>query len=102
MQTAITAALTNILPPTISVAPVVTGSTAIGSTLSCAPGTWNFTPVATAYRYQWQRAGVQIPGAINPTYVTTSADHLLAVGCMVSASNQAGFGTAFSNSISVA
>jgi hypothetical protein len=100
MATAITTALTNILPPTISVAPVVSGLAAIGSTLTTTNGTWNFTPVS--FRYQWLRAGAFIPGQINSTYVSTQADHLLAVSCRVMAANQAGQGSADSNTISVA
>jgi hypothetical protein len=101
MGSAITSALTNILPPTSSAAPVASGTGTVGQTLSVTNGTWNFAPVS--YRYQWQRAGLAIPGAINPTYIVQTADtggNLIT--CMVAASNQAGFGTAVSNGISVA
>ena len=100
MSNAITAALSNILPPVNTAAPAVTGLTPVGSTLSCTQGTWNFVPLI--YRYQWLRAGVAIAGATNPTYVTVQADHLLAVSCMVTAENAAGATSIASNAISVA
>jgi hypothetical protein len=100
MQTAITNALANILPPTISVAPAVTGTLTVGSTLTTTTGTWNFAPVS--YRYQWLRNGAQIPGAINPTYVIAAADTgSKLISCMVFASNQAGFGSSPSNAVTV-
>lgn len=40
-------------PPANTVAPVVSGTTQEGQTLTVTPGTWS--PAATSYTYQWQR-----------------------------------------------
>ena len=52
-------------------APVITGSTAIGSQLSV---TLNWKPEPTAISYQWLRNGVPIPGATGPRYTTVTED----------------------------
>jgi hypothetical protein len=60
-------------------APTVTGTLALGATLTADPGTW--TPAPDSYTYQWLRDGVAIDGATTSTYVVTSDDtgHALAV-----------------------
>ena len=100
MGAAITAALANILPPTNSAAPVVSGTGTVGSTLTTTNGSWNFTP--TGFTYQWQRSGAAIAGATASTYKLVTANSTKNVGCLVTASNAAGFGTAASNVIAVA
>ncbi|WP_300681196.1 putative Ig domain-containing protein [Nocardioides sp.] len=72
------AALTN--GPIVSTgAPSVTGTLAVGSTLTAQNGTW--TPAPEGYTYQWLRDGVAIAGATGSTYTTSSADggHVIAV-----------------------
>lgn len=87
-------------PPVNSVAPVVSGSTPVGSTLSTTNGTWSNTP--TGYTYQWTADGTNIGGATSGTYVTVSGDLGKAIGCKVTASNAAGSATqASSNTITV-
>lgn len=39
--------------PVNTVAPTITGTTTIGSTISATNGTWSNSP--TSYRYQWQK-----------------------------------------------
>jgi hypothetical protein len=91
--------------PTNSVAPTVSGSTPIGSTLTATTGTWTHQggTVAT-YAYQWTRDGSNIAAATSSTYVTVTADGGHAVGCKVTATNSGGAGTATasSNTITVA
>lgn len=54
-------------------APTISGSTAVGSTLTVSEGTWD--PVDTTFTYEWRRDGVAIVGAPSTnTYVTVSAD----------------------------
>jgi len=59
--------------PANTVAPSITGTTTVGSTLTAADGTWTgrFAPVLTR---QWNRSGVAITGATAATYVLVSAD----------------------------
>ncbi|MDY0912829.1 hypothetical protein [Rathayibacter festucae] len=52
--------------------PTVTGSAAIGGTLTANPGNWGPAPVELAY--QWKRNGTAIAGATGSSYVVTSAD----------------------------
>ncbi|MCJ1685159.1 hypothetical protein MT350_18545, partial [Rathayibacter sp. VKM Ac-2928] len=52
--------------------PTVTGSAAIGGTLTANPGNWGPEPVNLAY--QWKRNGTAIAGATGSSYVVTSAD----------------------------
>jgi hypothetical protein len=52
--------------------PTISGTTAVGSTLTALPGTWGPAPVTLAY--QWYRSGVAIPGATASTYKLTTTD----------------------------
>lgn len=81
--------------PVNTVAPAVTGTATIGSTLSTTDGTWTNTP--TSFAYQWQRdvgtsgvTWVDIAGATANTYVVTKNDMGCKVRCRVSATNATG------------
>jgi hypothetical protein len=66
-------------PVTVKTAPAITGTPAVGSTLTANPGTW--TPTPDSFSYQWLRDGVAIAGATKATYAVTAADggHVLTV-----------------------
>lgn len=51
---------------------IITGSPAVGGTLTVSPGINE--PVADSVTYQWQRNGVNIIGATATTYVVTADD----------------------------
>jgi len=57
---------------TVKSRPAVTGTPAVGKTLSA--GTATFTPAATSLRFQWLRDGIGISGATAASYKVTSAD----------------------------
>lgn len=63
---------------TNQVLPSVTGTAAVGGTLTAAPGTW--TPGGAAFAYQWLVDGVPITGATGSTYVPVADD----AGSMIS------------------
>jgi len=60
-------------PPVNAIAPTTTGNDYVGQVLSGTDGTWTGTAPIT-YEYQWQRDGVDIPGATASTFTLTSAD----------------------------
>lgn len=86
--------------PVNTVAPVISGSTALGSTLTTTNGTWISDPVAT-YTYQWKRNGSNIIGATNKIYVLQLADSNKSITCQVTATNVFGGANAVSNSLSI-
>jgi len=82
-------------------APVVSGLTTVGSTLSCTTGTWTYSP--TAYAYQWKRNGTNIGSATASTYLLVSADAGTSITCAVTATNPQGVSLpALSNALLVA
>lgn len=54
------------------VVPTISGTAAIGSTLTAATGTW--TPAPVTLTYQWRREGSPIAGATGRTYAVGPAD----------------------------
>lgn len=83
--------------PVNTVAPVVSGTTIVGNTLSTTNGTWVNSP--TSYTYQWQRNGTtNIGGATSSTYVLTTSDIGSTINCRVTATNSVGSTSASSNS----
>ena len=83
-----------------TVAPVASGTTALGDTLSSTNGTWTGA-VGGAYSYQWQRNGVDIAGATSSTYNIVVADSAADVRCVVTYTNSGGAASANSNAITV-
>lgn len=69
--------------------PAISGTIAVGSTVSCSQGAWTGT-APIAYGYEWLRDLVPIPGATGTSYTIQAADagHFLA--CKVTAANRAG------------
>lgn len=82
--------------PTNSVAPVISGNTWIGATLSSTTGTWSAIGPIT-YTYQWRRGASNITGATSSTYVTVAADDAQNITCRVTASTPVGSASSDSN-----
>ena len=84
--------------PVNSAAPVISGSTRTGATLTTTDGSWSGSP--TSYTYQWKRATAasgsytNIPSATNSTYVLTDADIDKYIKVSVIATNGIGSSTA--------
>lgn len=98
MAAAITAGLANEIPPVNTAAPVVSGTGAVGNTLSCTQGIWTY---GQTYAYQWLRNGANIAGATAASYVLQALDSTNNVSCRVTATNPAGSAQATSNAIAV-
>jgi hypothetical protein len=101
-----TATVTAATAPQNTALPQITGTTAVGSTLTATNGTWSgSTPIT--YTYAWQRCATNgascaaIAGATAQTYkaATADADHTLRV--VVTASNAGGSGQATSAFVSI-
>lgn len=71
--------------------PAVEGAIAVGSTVTCASGTWTGDPSLT---YGWRRDGAEI--AEGQTYTIVPADAGRALTCRVTGTNTGGASSAFS------
>ena len=89
---------TGVSLPVNTVAPVISGSTTLGSVLTTTNGTWTGTSPIT-FSYQWKRNGVSIGGATSSTYTLVAADSSANITCEVTGTNVAGSVTAGSNTI---
>ena len=69
--------------------PSVTGTPAVGATLTCSPGTWSGNPVPTL-SYQWLRDGTPIPFATASAYVVAEGDETHLLSCGVTGRNTQG------------
>jgi hypothetical protein len=69
-------------------APKLTGTPAVGQTLTCSTGVWANNP--TSFSYTWLRNGVAIAGQNGSTYVVQSADKGTSISCRVTAGNEGG------------
>jgi len=98
MAAAITAVMSKFLIPVNTVAPVVSGTATVGSTLTSTTGTWLY---ANTYHYQWLRNGGAI-GANQPTYVLVAADSGTTISTSITAYNAAGNIFARSNNVVIA
>ena len=81
--------------PTNTIAPTLTGKTAIGSKLTADPGGWQYQP--TSYAYRWERCTSAvgtgcsvISGKSESTYTTTAADSGKFIRVGVTATNANG------------
>jgi Collagen triple helix repeat (20 copies) len=79
--------------------PTIEGEPASGRTLACMNG--GFLNEPTSFEYEWLRNGTPIPGADDPTYVTTANDLGRELRCRITASNEAGDADATSDFVIV-
>jgi len=88
------------LVPRNTALPTISGTPAIGQTLTATPGTWSGNP--TSYGFQWQRcdaggnACTAIAAATGQSYVVTPADAGATLRVTVTARNTSGSATASS------
>jgi hypothetical protein len=80
--------------------PEITGTPAIGQSLSCSNGSWLGSPTIT-YTNQWRRDGETITGATSVEYTVQGADEGHQLACQVTASNHAGQTTAQSAAVAI-
>lgn len=75
--------------------PMISGTVALGQTLTCSDGTWS--PAATTYIKLWQRGG-EIIGS-GSTHQLVQADMSASIRCIVVAGNGSGLGAAASQAV---
>jgi hypothetical protein len=86
--------------PAGTAAPQVSGTAAVGETVSCSQGGWSGSP-PLSFAYQWLRDGAAIAGATASAYTITSTDVGHALSCQVTASNRDGGASATSAPLDV-
>jgi Fibronectin type III domain len=93
-QTAVVPEPVPMLPPSNTAPPTISGTAAVGQTLSASTGSWSESP--TRYEYQWQHCDTggancaPISGAIASTYTVGSSDVASTLRVAVTAANAAG------------
>ncbi len=80
--------------------PVVSGTPAVGHTLSCSAGSWSGAPAPT-FTYQWLLGGTPISGATGTAYQVVSADEGHSLSCEVTAKNSVKSVSALSAAVAV-
>ena len=88
-------------PPADTTKPTLSGTAAVGSSLSCSPGTWTGEPTPTL-TYQWLRDDTPISEATQSGYTVHVADCGEKLACRVTATNSAGAAAATTDSLTVA
>lgn len=86
-------------PPVNSVLPAISGSTSVGSALTCSNGTWTNSP--SSYTFQWTRDGTNISGATSSGYTIVTADQSHTLACVVTATNVAGSASATATGVPI-
>ena len=84
--------------PSNTIAPVISGTTTLGSVLTSTTGTWTGNPSPT-FAYEWYRNGLPIFGATSSTYTLMAGDSNANINCAVDADNALGTISAVSNTI---
>jgi hypothetical protein len=84
--------------PFNTVRPELSGTPAVGQTLSCSTGSWTGLPPLT-FTYSWLRDGSVFGGASGSTYIVQPADQGHDLACRVTAKNRVA--SVFSNSTSL-
>ncbi len=85
--------------PSNTAPPVLSGTTAVGDTLTCSEGAWANAP--TGLTYVWLANGTAIAQQTRSTYTVSSAEQGTSISCEVTASNGAGSISATSNALQV-
>jgi hypothetical protein len=85
--------------PSATQPPTLSGTPAVGQTLTCGQSEWSGEP--TGYAYAWLRDGTPIAGAAGASYLVTKADAGHAIACRVTATNAVGSTAADSAALEV-
>lgn len=81
--------------------PVISGTPAVGETLTVNTGTWTGNPTPT-FTYQWTLDGVDIGGATTNSYVVQAGDSTKDIAVEVTGTNSVGAATVTTAEVLVA
>ena len=87
------------LPPTNTEPPQLTGTPAVGETLSCSDGTWEY---AEGISRAWLSDGTAVSGQSGAAYVVQGADQGDSISCEVTATNTVGSTSASTEAMTIA
>jgi hypothetical protein len=101
VKTGIDASITELIPrtPAFTSQPTLSGTPAVGSTLSCSEGVVENYP--TSISYAWLRDGTAIAGQAGSAYDVTNEDEGARLTCEVTVANGAGSASVGSNGLTV-
>lgn len=79
--------------------PVLSGEFLIGTMVTCSDGTWTNDPYK--FKYQWYRDSKPIPFALSSMYLLVTFDNDTKISCLVTAFNDFGYGSQYSNGVNI-
>ena len=80
--------------------PVLSGDFLVDTVATCSDGIWTNDP--TEFSYQWYRDSREIPRAFGSTYLLINLDKGKTISCLVTATNDFGSGSQFSDEVFIA
>jgi Carboxypeptidase regulatory-like domain len=88
-------------PPVNKILPKISGTPALGATLTCGGALWTVSAGGGAITFQWLRDGAAIPGATTRTYTVQAEDQGHSLACEETERDAGGVGKAVSASVAI-